>query len=69
VSIPVFIDRSVQYPDRYTITEIDANTVELVAEPGTVVQLGTPINATNLNAIGSQLKRLAGAIALGGIIG
>jgi hypothetical protein len=42
-------DRNVQYPSRYTKTDIDSDTVELTPEPGTVTNAGTSITAAKMN--------------------
>jgi hypothetical protein len=74
-NIPTFTDRVVQYPRRGTITKVgggalsSGDTVTLSPEPGTITEVGTPVNASNLNAIGTAIKRLQGTIALGGLIG
>lgn len=47
----VWQDRAVQYPNRYDKSGETTTQVTLVANPGTVTQAGTPINATNLNNI------------------
>lgn len=44
-------DRAVQFPNKYTKSGETTTDVTLVANPGTVTQAGTPINATNLNKI------------------
>ena len=44
-------DESVQYPYRYTETDNGDGTIEHVPSPGTVLQAGTPQNATNFNKI------------------
>lgn len=42
-------DRAVSTPNKYTKTLETSGSVTLVADPGTVTQAGTPINATALN--------------------
>ena len=46
-----FLDRFVQYPNRYTMTDSSGNTstVFLDPAPGDVTQEGTMLNAENLN--------------------
>lgn len=44
-------DRTVQYPRRYTKTDIDSDTVELVPEPGTITEAGTALTSLRMNAI------------------
>jgi|GEM_PF-1500306 len=46
-----WIDRAVQYPNRYTKSNETATAVTLTASPGTVTQAGTPLSATNFNKI------------------
>lgn len=46
-----WLDRAVQYPNRYTKTGETASEVTLTANPGTVTQTGTAVNATNLNKL------------------
>ena len=40
----VIDDRVVQYPNRFTKTDIDVDTIELVVEPGTITEPGTDVN-------------------------
>ena len=51
-------DRVVQYPNRYDKSEETATQVTLVANPGTVTQQGTPLNAANLNKIENAIEEL-----------
>lgn len=46
-----FLDRLVQYPNRYTMTDSSGNTSTIFLEPspGEVTQEGTILNAENLN--------------------
>jgi hypothetical protein len=44
-------DRNVEYPNRYTKTDIDGDTIELAPEPGTVTNAGTNITAARMNNI------------------
>lgn len=46
-----FLDRLVQYPNRYTMTDSSGNTSTIFLEPspGEVTQEGTLLNAENLN--------------------
>ena len=46
-----WVDRTVQYPTRYTKTNETSLSVTLTADPGTVTAAGTAVNATNLNKI------------------
>jgi hypothetical protein len=47
----VWVDRVVQYPTKYTTTGSVPGDIVLTANPGTITQAGTPVNATNLNKI------------------
>lgn len=58
-----WVDRNVQYPKRYTVTTIDADTIELDREPGTVTQAGTILNATKLNNIETGIETLDAQMA------
>lgn len=46
-----FLDRLVQYPNRYTMTDSSGNTLTVFLDPapGDVTQEGTMLNAENLN--------------------
>ena len=46
-----WVDRVVQYPNRYAKTGETASEVTLTLSAGTVTQAGTAVNATNLNKI------------------
>lgn len=46
-----WVDRIVQFANRYTKSNETVNSVDLVANPGTVTQAGTPLSAGNLNKI------------------
>lgn len=46
-----WLDRVVQYPNRYSKTGETSLEVTLTASPGTVTQSGTAVNASNLNKI------------------
>lgn len=51
-------DHSVENPNRYRIVENGDGSVEILREHGNVLQLGTPVNASNLNKIENELVRL-----------
>jgi hypothetical protein len=51
-------DRVVQYPNRYDKSGETSAQVTLVANPGTVTQAGTPLNAANLNKIENAIEEL-----------
>ena len=53
-----WVDRNVQYPNRYTITTIDGDTEEFTAEPGTITQAGTQVTAANMNNIEDGVETL-----------
>jgi hypothetical protein len=55
-------DRIVETPRTFTQQNNGNGTVTLIPSPGQVVQVGTPVNATNLNAIEADLQ-LTGDIA------
>lgn len=44
-----WVDRLVQFAHRYTKTDVDSSTVDLIAAPGTVTKAGTPVDAEHLN--------------------
>jgi hypothetical protein len=46
-----WIDRIVEFPNRFTKSSESASAVTLTASPGTVTEAGTPLNAANLNNI------------------
>lgn len=50
-SIKTWIDHVVQRPKTYTITDNPDGTKTLADAPGTIVQQGTPMSATNFNAM------------------
>ncbi len=45
-----FLDHVVEYPNRYTV-ENDGTYETLTKAPGTIVQQGTPLNASNFNDV------------------
>jgi hypothetical protein len=51
-------DRVVQFPNRYDKSGETSTQVTLVANPGTVTQTGTPLNAANLNKIENAIEEL-----------
>ena len=54
-----WIDRNVQYPNRYT-DEL-ANVKTFTESPGTIMQAGTAVNASNLNKIEVGLSSVSPA--------
>lgn len=56
------VDRIVQYPNRYKLTNISTSevlgTYDFVEEPGTVQQVGTEINAELFDSIAQDLDRV-----------
>jgi hypothetical protein len=46
-----WVDRMVQYPNRFTKSSETPTQVTLAADPGVVTNAGTPISASNLNKI------------------
>ena len=69
-----WIDRVVEKPNTFTITENSDGSITLTPAPGQVIERGTPINAENLNNIeegvlsahDNLLKFLRGEVALQG---
>lgn len=51
-----WIDRAVATPNKYTKSDETSTEVTLIQEPGTITQSGTPLNATNLNKIETNLQ-------------
>lgn len=49
----LFKDRVVQYPNRYSVTEVDGvtNIRDIISTPGTVTEEGTPLNAQMFNML------------------
>lgn len=56
MTIPVWKDRKVERPNTYNIQNNIDGTITLIPEAGTIYEPGTPLNAANLNALGSQLE-------------
>ena len=52
----VWKDRVVEKPRTFTMQDNGDGTITLMPAPGTVVQEGTPVNATNLNNIEQGLS-------------
>lgn len=50
-----WIDRIVQYPKRFMLIPNSDGTVTLDPQPGTITQSGTPVTATWLNGIESDI--------------
>lgn len=46
-----FKDHVVQYPNRYAETDLGGGKVQLVKDPGEVIQQGTPLSAANFNDV------------------
>lgn len=53
-----WVDRVVQYPTKYTASGAVTGDITLTANPGTITQAGTPVNASNLNKIEDKLFSL-----------
>jgi hypothetical protein len=49
-----WLDRAVQYPNRFTMVTNADGTITLTPSPGTVSQAGTPISASALNNLETQ---------------
>lgn len=47
----VWVDRNVQFPNRFQKVNENSTSVELIEMPGTILQIGTDIDATKLNKI------------------
>ena len=56
------VDRIVQYPNRYRLTDVSTSevlgTYDFVEETGTVQQVGTEINAELFDSIAQDLARV-----------
>lgn len=56
------VDRIVQYPNRYKLTDVSTSevlgTYDFVEAPGTVQQVGTEINAELFDSIEQDLARV-----------
>lgn len=50
-------DRVVEKPRTYQVTNNPDGTITLTPAPGTVVQAGTPVNATNMNNLETQYEK------------
>jgi hypothetical protein len=59
-------DRVVQFPNRYDKSGETSTQVTLIANPGTVTQAGTPLNAANLNNIENGISDLEILYWMGG---
>lgn len=46
-----FRDHVVQYPNRFRMTNLGGDLIQLDKEPGEIIQQGTPLNGTNMNAL------------------
>jgi hypothetical protein len=62
-----WVDRIVSDPNRYDKQNETTNSVELIANPGTVVQAGTPLNAANMNNIEDGIEERATWEAMHGL--
>lgn len=77
-----WVDRIVQHPRRFTKSGETGTQVTLVADPGTITNAGTPVNATNLNkieqgiadthagvdALTASVNDMARTISMGGMV-
>lgn len=54
-----FKDHVVVYTNRYRMTNLGGNMVQLDKEPGEVVQQGTPLNGANMNKLDSAALEAA----------
>lgn len=54
-----WVDRLVQFPNRYAKSGESTGQVTLVADPGTVTQAGTALSAVNMNNIESGIQKAA----------
>lgn len=59
-----WVDRVVQYPNRYTKTSESTSSVTLTPDFGTVTAAGTPVNAAHLNKIEAGIESAIGIGAL-----
>ena len=57
-----WLDRQVQYPNRYTKSGDTATEVTLTPDPGTVTAEGTPISAANMNKIEQGIADVDAAV-------
>lgn len=51
----VFSDRVAQYPSRYSVGDLGGGLYSIEASPGTISTEGTPISASNLNAMADEV--------------
>lgn len=51
-----WVDRNVEYPDRFTITDNGDGTYTITASAGAITAEGTPLNASNLNAMCADIE-------------
>lgn len=51
----IFSDQVAQYPDRYNLSDLGNETWQIIPNPGTVSTPGTPLSASNLNAIADEV--------------
>lgn len=50
-STTTWVDRIVEFPNRYTKSSETSTQVILTPNSGSIVQTGTPVNASNLNKL------------------
>lgn len=55
----IWQDRIVERPRTFKLQNNSDGTVTLIPAPGTIVQEGTPVNATNLNGIEEDILNAA----------
>lgn len=55
----IWQDRIVEKPRTFKLQNNSDGTVTLIPAPGTIVQEGTPVNATNLNGIEEDILNAA----------
>jgi hypothetical protein len=60
-----WVDRLVEHPNRFTLTDNGDGTYTLTPQPGTVTQTGTPLSASKMNKIEQWLET---SVQKGGLV-
>lgn len=67
ISVPLWLTRIVQFPNRFTSVPIDANNTDLTPNQGTVTQSGTPFSTSNMQDISDSIQSNADLVDTDGV--
>ena len=63
----IWVDRNVEFPNRYNLTNVSGDTYDIISNAGTIIEEGTPITAAKMNNLETGVEYALKKARWGGI--